>query len=344
MAERYLTSEQYAERLGESFNLFRQAMAYKAGTLGARGGSGYAPPGVKALAGRIAPPGAHYGYGGNERPLWFVEDVEAFECALGKEKDGALDTLGLGGVRRPRGLEGFGEDQIEEAFSAAALAPLEEEVLSLRLGLAEGEPPASLAAVGERLKLSRERVRRAERAAVDRVRRILTGPDGVAAGPTGPAARRELAARALRGSAPGSLGDLSDREREVLERRYGPDGRGGVSQKRVAADLRISQALVSRIERGALSKLSASVEDGSVLRRVDRGTLRGTVEGEATDLSRREREVLSRRLGLADGRERSLEEVASELSVPVEEISLSEARAAQKVREALEHGSRGPSG
>ena len=48
---------------------------------------------------------------------------------------------------------------------------------------------------------------------------------------------------------------LSDREKEIIVRRYGLNGAAPVTQKKVGADMGISRSYVSRIEKKALEKL-----------------------------------------------------------------------------------------
>ena len=52
---------------------------------------------------------------------------------------------------------------------------------------------------------------------------------------------------------------LTDRERQVLERRYGLDGRPPQTQREVAARFGISRSYVSRIEKKALAKLEEAL-------------------------------------------------------------------------------------
>jgi RNA polymerase sporulation-specific sigma factor len=53
---------------------------------------------------------------------------------------------------------------------------------------------------------------------------------------------------------------LNDREKEIIVRRYGLDGRRPVTQKKVGADLGISRSYVSRIEKKALEKLKKAFD------------------------------------------------------------------------------------
>ena len=48
---------------------------------------------------------------------------------------------------------------------------------------------------------------------------------------------------------------LSDREKEIIIKRYGLNGEKEVTQKEIAKDLNISRSYVSRIEKRALTKL-----------------------------------------------------------------------------------------
>ena len=54
---------------------------------------------------------------------------------------------------------------------------------------------------------------------------------------------------------------LSPREKEIIIRRYGLDGTAPVTQKKVGGDMGISRSYVSRIEKGALEKLSRALEE-----------------------------------------------------------------------------------
>mgnify|MGYP000012460398 CR=1 FL=1 len=53
---------------------------------------------------------------------------------------------------------------------------------------------------------------------------------------------------------------LSPREREIINLRYGLDGRGPRTQREIAASMDISRSYVSRIEKKALSKLRSELE------------------------------------------------------------------------------------
>lgn len=57
-----------------------------------------------------------------------------------------------------------------------------------------------------------------------------------------------------------SLTTLSPKERYIVIRRYGLDGRDEMTQREVAAELGISRSYVSRIEKKALQKLSRAFE------------------------------------------------------------------------------------
>ena len=54
---------------------------------------------------------------------------------------------------------------------------------------------------------------------------------------------------------------LTPREREVVTRRYGLDGKTPEPQREIAASLGISRSYISRIEKKALSKLRAALEE-----------------------------------------------------------------------------------
>ena len=54
---------------------------------------------------------------------------------------------------------------------------------------------------------------------------------------------------------------LSDREKEIIVRRYGLNGAAPVTQKKVGADMGISRSYVSRIEKKALEKLKKAFDN-----------------------------------------------------------------------------------
>ncbi len=56
---------------------------------------------------------------------------------------------------------------------------------------------------------------------------------------------------------------LDDREREIISLRYGFEGASPLPQREVAARLGISRSYVSRLEKRALAKLRAHMEEGS---------------------------------------------------------------------------------
>ena len=56
---------------------------------------------------------------------------------------------------------------------------------------------------------------------------------------------------------------LTDREREILTRRYGLGNRAPETQREVAERCGISRSYVSRIEKKALSALRAALEDNA---------------------------------------------------------------------------------
>ncbi len=55
---------------------------------------------------------------------------------------------------------------------------------------------------------------------------------------------------------------LTERERSIIVRRYGLDGRSPMTQREIAAENGISRSYVSRIEKKALEKLRAALEAG----------------------------------------------------------------------------------
>lgn len=54
---------------------------------------------------------------------------------------------------------------------------------------------------------------------------------------------------------------LSEREKEIIIRRYGLDGKEAVTQKKAGADMGISRSYVSRIEKKALEKLRKAFDN-----------------------------------------------------------------------------------
>ena len=54
---------------------------------------------------------------------------------------------------------------------------------------------------------------------------------------------------------------LTDREKEIIIRRYGLDGEVPITQKNVGADMGISRSYVSRIEKKALEKLKKAFDN-----------------------------------------------------------------------------------
>lgn len=181
----FINSEQYARRLGANYVTFRKAVAHKRGTLGSRGGTGYAPPQVKELARRIAPPTTFAGEG-EARPLWSEGDIARFEAEREEAGRGVDAPVPDGRVRRPPALAGVPDEEVERALgnslgdsladspSAAKLTEREADILRGRLGLGGGRP-RSLDEVGESLTpaLTREGVRQAERRAANKVRAVL---------------------------------------------------------------------------------------------------------------------------------------------------------------------------
>jgi RNA polymerase sporulation-specific sigma factor len=53
---------------------------------------------------------------------------------------------------------------------------------------------------------------------------------------------------------------LTKREREIIERRYGMNGRESETQKIIGKDLNISRSYVSRIEKRALEKIKSTID------------------------------------------------------------------------------------
>lgn len=53
---------------------------------------------------------------------------------------------------------------------------------------------------------------------------------------------------------------LTKREREIIERRYGMNGRESETQKIIGMDLNISRSYVSRIEKRALEKIKSAID------------------------------------------------------------------------------------
>ncbi len=54
---------------------------------------------------------------------------------------------------------------------------------------------------------------------------------------------------------------LTDREKEIIVRRYGLNGLAPVTQKKVGTDMGISRSYVSRIEKKALEKLKKAFDN-----------------------------------------------------------------------------------
>ena len=52
-----------------------------------------------------------------------------------------------------------------------------------------------------------------------------------------------------------ALGELPDREKEIMNMRFGLEGRKELTQKEVAQKLGISQSYISRLEKRILGKL-----------------------------------------------------------------------------------------
>ena len=57
-----------------------------------------------------------------------------------------------------------------------------------------------------------------------------------------------------------AVADLSPREREIIEMRYGMNGRRELTQKEVADRLGISQSYISRLEKKIIAKLKCEIE------------------------------------------------------------------------------------
>ena len=57
-----------------------------------------------------------------------------------------------------------------------------------------------------------------------------------------------------------AVADLSPREREIIEMRYGMNGRRELTQKEVADRLGISQSYISRLEKKIIAKLRCEIE------------------------------------------------------------------------------------
>lgn len=59
-----------------------------------------------------------------------------------------------------------------------------------------------------------------------------------------------------------AVADLSTREREIIELRYGMNGKKELTQKEVADKLGISQSYISRLEKKIIAKLKCEIEAG----------------------------------------------------------------------------------
>ena len=57
-----------------------------------------------------------------------------------------------------------------------------------------------------------------------------------------------------------AVADLSEREREIIELRYGMNGKRELTQKEVADKLGISQSYISRLEKKIIAKLKIEIE------------------------------------------------------------------------------------
>ena len=57
-----------------------------------------------------------------------------------------------------------------------------------------------------------------------------------------------------------AVADLSEREREIIELRYGMNGKRELTQKEVADKLGISQSYISRLEKKIIAKLKVEIE------------------------------------------------------------------------------------
>ena len=57
-----------------------------------------------------------------------------------------------------------------------------------------------------------------------------------------------------------AVAELNDREREIIEMRYGMNGRRELTQKEVADRLGISQSYISRLEKKIIAKLRTEIE------------------------------------------------------------------------------------
>lgn len=57
-----------------------------------------------------------------------------------------------------------------------------------------------------------------------------------------------------------AVAELSDREREIIELRYGMNGKRELTQKEVADKLGISQSYISRLEKKIIAKLKVEIE------------------------------------------------------------------------------------
>ena len=57
------------------------------------------------------------------------------------------------------------------------------------------------------------------------------------------------------------LSELDSRERAIIVKRYGLDGRKALTQREIAQKLNISRSYISRIEKKAVSKLKKGIVD-----------------------------------------------------------------------------------
>ena len=58
--------------------------------------------------------------------------------------------------------------------------------------------------------------------------------------------------------------ELGEREARVIRLRYGLEGRAALTQKQTAERIGVSRSYVARIEKRALEKLRAALEEGGI--------------------------------------------------------------------------------
>ena len=113
-----------------------------------------------------------------------VEELEevrqqpvSLDSPIGDERESTLgDIIADRGAERPDSFVSLFRDRAELVSVLDDLASNERTVLRRRFGL-EGDPPETLEVIGQRLKLSRERIRQIETAGIRKLRALLGARD-----------------------------------------------------------------------------------------------------------------------------------------------------------------------